>query len=83
MHSLSYRRVLADLVFCFRVLRKEVNLRASKYWVVWSAQLQNQIASSARWMRMVILITVADVHAIQTKSHALHKLRDWGCVSAA
>uniref|UniRef100_A0A0N4WGI2 Reverse transcriptase domain-containing protein n=1 Tax=Haemonchus placei TaxID=6290 RepID=A0A0N4WGI2_HAEPC len=32
LHSLQYRRVMTDLVFCFRVLRKELTLSASKYW---------------------------------------------------
>lgn len=30
--SLRQRRVVSDLVFCFRIIRKEVKLRASKYW---------------------------------------------------
>ncbi|VDO53839.1 unnamed protein product [Haemonchus placei] len=32
LHSLQYRRVISDLVFCFSVLRKELRLSASKYW---------------------------------------------------
>ncbi|EYC29646.1 hypothetical protein Y032_0006g3098 [Ancylostoma ceylanicum] len=33
MKSLCERRALADLVFGFKVLRKEMKLRASKYWL--------------------------------------------------
>ncbi|EYC03347.1 hypothetical protein Y032_0094g2706 [Ancylostoma ceylanicum] len=33
IRSLKYRRMFSDLVFCFKVLRKEVGLRASKYWI--------------------------------------------------
>ncbi|VDL64430.1 unnamed protein product [Nippostrongylus brasiliensis] len=31
--SLQHRRIIADLVFCFRILRGEVRLQPSKYWV--------------------------------------------------
>lgn len=33
LKSLRFGRAAADLVFCFRILRKEVRLPASKYWV--------------------------------------------------
>lgn len=32
--SLLYRRVVADLTFCFKMLRGELKLRASKYWIL-------------------------------------------------
>ena len=31
--SLEKRRIISDLVFCYRILRKEINLAASKYWM--------------------------------------------------
>ncbi|CAJ0593643.1 unnamed protein product, partial [Cylicocyclus nassatus] len=33
LQSLKYRRIVSDLVLCFRILRLETKLRASKYWV--------------------------------------------------
>ena len=33
LRSLEHRRTVSDLIFCFRVLRKEVRLPASKYWI--------------------------------------------------
>ena len=33
LKSLFYRRVVADLVFAFKILRGEVDLRPSKFWV--------------------------------------------------
>ncbi|EYC18154.1 hypothetical protein Y032_0028g1706 [Ancylostoma ceylanicum] len=32
LESLIYRRVLHDVLFCFRVVRSDLKLRASKYW---------------------------------------------------
>ncbi|XGW08373.1 hypothetical protein V3C99_011027 [Haemonchus contortus] len=32
MKSLLYRRVVNDLIFCFKILRNETKLRVSKYW---------------------------------------------------
>ncbi|EYC28607.1 hypothetical protein Y032_0007g3312 [Ancylostoma ceylanicum] len=34
LRSLLYRRVVNDLVFCFRILRNETRLQASKYWTM-------------------------------------------------
>lgn len=33
LKSLLYRRVQQDIILCFRILRMEVRLRSSKYWV--------------------------------------------------
>lgn len=33
MKSLKYRRVVKDLTFCFRIIRMEIKLSASKYWI--------------------------------------------------
>ncbi|EYB86717.1 hypothetical protein Y032_0274g1020 [Ancylostoma ceylanicum] len=33
LESLKYRRVVNDLLFSFRTIRMEANLRASKYWI--------------------------------------------------
>ncbi|KAK6061466.1 hypothetical protein COOONC_00868 [Cooperia oncophora] len=33
LKTLRHRRTIADLVFCFRLLRMETNLSPSKYWV--------------------------------------------------
>lgn len=40
LDSLQYRRILADLVFCFRLLRGETKLKASKYWVFMPTSLR-------------------------------------------
>ena len=33
LKTLFYRRVVADLVFAFKILRAEVSLRPSKFWI--------------------------------------------------
>lgn len=33
LKSSTYRRIVSDLVFCFRIIRLEVKPRASKYWI--------------------------------------------------
>ncbi|EYC16215.1 hypothetical protein Y032_0034g2863 [Ancylostoma ceylanicum] len=41
LRTLKFRRVIADLVFCFRILRKELKLNASRYWVFRPASARN------------------------------------------
>lgn len=33
LRSLLHRRVVADIIFCFKLLRGELKLYASKYWI--------------------------------------------------
>ncbi|EYB86138.1 hypothetical protein Y032_0285g1363 [Ancylostoma ceylanicum] len=33
LRTLLYRRVFNDIVFCFKVLKGEVRLKASKFWI--------------------------------------------------
>lgn len=41
MKTLKERRVISDLTFCFRILRKESKLSASKYWVLMPTSIRN------------------------------------------
>lgn len=41
MKTLEERRIISDLTFCFRILRRQSKLSASKYWVSMSTSIRN------------------------------------------
>lgn len=41
MKTLEERRIISDLTFCFRILRRESKLSASKYWVFMPTSIRN------------------------------------------